>query len=53
VIFLIKFLVASSSFVDLLKAHNGHQTAAFAVNGGEEMLTGSPLYGNSGKKFTI
>eukprot|EP00804_Cyclotella_cryptica_P013853 CCRYP_002403-RF/>CCRYP_002403-RF protein AED:0.04 eAED:0.04 QI:361/1/1/1/0.81/0.82/17/505/2306 len=33
--------------LDLLKANNGHQTAAYAVNGGEEMLTGSPLYGNS------
>jgi hypothetical protein len=36
-------------FVDYLKAQYGHQTAAFAVNGGEEMLTGDPYFGNSGK----
>jgi hypothetical protein len=34
---------------DILKDQYGHQTAAFAVNGGEEMLTGNPAFGNSGE----
>jgi hypothetical protein len=36
--------------LDILKAENGYQTAAYALNGGEEMLTGDPSYGNSGKQ---